>query len=240
MIKTNIEIHMVRLLEDPAFRNRFAVFQDRPDAGKRLASFMHVHLPVENPLICAIPAGGVPIGFELASSYHGRMFLGVVRKLKVPWNPEAGFGSVTWDGKVYLNHELIRILGLTDKEIGRAVIETRENIAKRIDTFTRGIPIPSLSGRTLIITDDGLASGYTMMAAVEAIRSEKAGKIIVAVPTGSASAVAMISRRADVVVCLNLKDGYPFAVADAYRSWHDLDDQEVIRYLESAEKLQVL
>jgi putative phosphoribosyl transferase len=231
---------MVRLVEDLPLRNQFAVFQDRPDAGKRLAAFMQAHLPVENPLVCAIPAGGVPIGFELASAYHARMFLGVVRKLKVPWNPEAGFGSVTWDGKVYLNQELVRILGLTDEEIQRAVTETRENIAKRIDTFTREIPVPPIRGRTVIITDDGLASGYTMMAAVESIRSETPEKIIVAVPTGSAGAVAVISGRADVVVCLNLKDGYPFAVADAYRSWHDLDDQEVSSYLASAEKLQIL
>jgi putative phosphoribosyl transferase len=228
---------MVRLLEDPDLRNRFAVFQDRSDAGKRLAVFMLAHLTEENPLVCAIPAGGVPIGFELASAYHTRMFLGVVRKLKVPWSPEAGFGSVTWDGKVFLNPELVRILGLTDEEIRRAVTEARENIAQRIDRFTRMIPVPPIEGRRVIITDDGLASGYTMMAGVEAIRSEKPEKIIVAVPTGSAGAVTVISGRVDVVVCLNLKDGHPFAVADAYRSWHDLDDREVSRYLASVDKL---
>jgi putative phosphoribosyl transferase len=231
---------MVRLLEDPALRNRIAVFKDRTDAGKRLATFMRLHLSFENPLVCAIPAGGVPIGIQLASVYQASMFLGVVRKLKVPGNPEAGFGSVTWQGKVFLNQELVRFLGLTNEDIRRAVLETKENITERIEIFTPEMPIPLLRNRTVIITDDGLASGYTMKAAVETIRTEEPKEIIVAVPTGSAGAVAVISGITDVTICLNLKDQYPYAVADAYRSWHDLNDNEVRTYLDSAKKMKIL
>jgi putative phosphoribosyl transferase len=88
----------------------------------------------------------------------------------------------------------------------------------------------------VIITDDGLASGYTMLAATEAIRAAKPEQIIIAIPTGSAGAVAVLSGKAEILVCLNLKDVYPFAVADAYRSWHDLTDNEVITCLASAGK----
>lgn len=106
---------MVHLIEDPALRNRRVVFRDRSDAGRRLAAFVKEHCPVENPLIGAIPAGGVPVGLELAERLQAPLFLGIVRKLKVPWNPEAGFGSMTWNGKIYLNHELVRILNLSDE-----------------------------------------------------------------------------------------------------------------------------
>ena len=177
---------MVRLLQDPDLRNRSGVFKDRTDAGRRLAVFMQSNLDLKDPLICAIPAGGVPVGCELASAYQAGMFLGVVRKLKVPGNPEAGFGSVTWDGKVYLNRELVRLLGLSGEEISRAIADTEENIRKRLETFSGETPPPHLGGRTVIITDDGLASGYTMLAATEAIRSAKPEKIIIAIPTGSA------------------------------------------------------
>jgi putative phosphoribosyl transferase len=231
---------MVRLLEDPAMRNREAVFQDRTEAGKRLAAFMQGHLRVKDPLICAIPAGGVPIGFELAAAYHSVMFLGIVRKLKVPWNPEAGFGSVTWDGEVYLNGNLVRALGLSEVDIRRAIQDTQTNIAQRIDAFTKGKTLPALNGKTVVITDDGLASGYTMKAAIESVRKKHPETIIVGVPTGSAGAVAVLSGIADIVVCLNVKDGFPFAVADAYRNWYDLDDQEIMKYIESAEKLHLL
>jgi putative phosphoribosyl transferase len=231
---------MVRLLEDPALRNRHGVFRDRTDAGKRLAAFMEQHLTLENPLICAIPAGGVPIGFELAEAFRARMFPGVVRKLKVPWNPEAGFGSMTWDGKVYLNQELVRLLALTDDEVREAVSETRKNIEERIRKFTWGRSPPDIRGRMVIVTDDGLASGYTMKAAVEALRNDEPEKIVVAVPTGSSGAVAVLSGIADTVVCLNLSQASRFAVADAYQSWYDLGDEEVIRYLADAETSQLL
>ncbi len=231
---------MVHLLEDPALRNREAVFRDRNDAGRRLAAFMRQHSPVTDPLVCAIPAGGIPIGLELAKGFQARMFLGVVRKLKIPWNPEAGFGSMTWIGKVYLNKELVRTLNLTDEEIRQAVAETEKNIRERIEQFTGGLSIPPIHGMTVIITDDGLASGYTMKAAVEALNSENPKKIIVAVPTGSAKSVAMISGMVATTICLNLRDYYPFAVADAYQNWYDLDDDEVIRSLSLARKNQLL
>ncbi|MDD1708063.1 MAG: phosphoribosyltransferase [Methanoregulaceae archaeon] len=231
---------MVHLLDDPALRNRKGVFRDRSDAGKRLAAFMTEHCPVKHPLICAIPAGGVPIGLELAKGFSTRMFLGVVRKLKVPWNPEAGFGSMTWNGKVYLNQELVRLLNLSDADIQQAIAETRNNIRLRLEQFAGGHSLPSIHGRTIIITDDGLASGYTMVAAVEAIRGESPEEIIVAVPTGSSGAVRVLSGIVDTLVCLNLREHSPFAVADAYQSWYDLTDEEVISLLATARKEQLI
>jgi predicted phosphoribosyltransferase len=231
---------MVHLLDDPALRNRQGVFRDRSDAGKRLAAYLQEHYPVKHPLICAIPAGGIPIGLELAKGFSTRMFLGLVRKLKVPWNPEAGFGSMTWNGKVYLNQELVRHLNLSDAEIQQAIAETQKNIRQRLEQFTGGQSSLPVHGRTLIITDDGLASGYTMVAAVEALKADGPEEIIVAVPTGSSGAVRVLSGIVDTLVCLNLREHSPFAVADAYQSWYDLTDEEVIRLLSTARKSQLM
>lgn len=99
---------------------------------------------MEHPLICAIPAGGVPVGLELAERFRAPLFLGIVRKLKVPWNPEAGFGSMTWNGKIYLNQELVRILSLTDDEIRLAVAEGHRSIRERIEMYTGRGSIPPL------------------------------------------------------------------------------------------------
>jgi len=191
---------------------------------------------VEHPLICAIPAGGVPVGLELAERFRAPLFLGIVRKLKVPRNPEAGFGSMTWNGKIYLNQELVRILSLTDDEIRLAVAEGHRSIRERIEMYTGRGSIPPVAGRMVIITDDGLASGYSMLAAVEALRAESSERIIIAVPTGSSGAVAVLPGLVDTLICLNLRDHTPFAVAEAYENWYDLDDEEVIRLLNRARK----
>lgn len=227
---------MTRVLEDPSLRNRQLVFQDRTDAGRRLAAFIKENLVLDQPLVCAIPAGGVPVGVQLAEAFQAPMMLGVVRKLKIPWNPEAGFGAMTWDGTIFLNDLLVKQLQLTPDEIKTAATETKEIIKQRVELFTGGNPRPSCQGLQVILTDDGLASGYTMLAAIEAIRPEGPAEIIVAVPTGSAGAVTLVSRKADTIVCLNFKDRYPVAVADAYRRWHDLSDEEVLESLRTLDK----
>lgn len=232
---------MGRVIEEEALHNRVRVFRDRRDAGAGLAGFIRDQLVFTPPLIvCAIPAGGVPVGLELAEKLPARLMLGVVRKVKIPGNPEAGFGAVAWEGTALFNEGLIRRIGLTRQEIDAAVLETRENIRERIERFLRGHPLPSLRGTAVIMTDDGLASGYTMLAAIRAARDGGAREITVAVPTASSGAVSLVAGEADLVVCLNLRDRYPFAVADAYRSWYDLDDREVSEIIGEAEEKGLL
>lgn len=229
---------MARVLEDPSLRNRQRVFQDRTDAGRRLATFIREKIVLDRPLVCAIPAGGVPVGVQLAVAFQAPMVLGVVRKLKIPWNPEAGFGAMTWDGTVFLNDPLVRQLQLTPDEIQTAAAATRAIIRQRVERFTGGQRRPSARGLQVILTDDGLASGYTMLAAIEAISLEGPAEVIVAVPTGSAGAVNLVSTKTATIICLNYKDRYPFAVADAYRHWHDLSDEEVLESMRTLDTLQ--
>jgi len=228
---------MGRILEDPALHNRTMVFRDRTDAGVKLGTFIREHLELYTPMVCAIPAGGIPVGLELARVFGTGLVPAVVRKLKIPWNPEAGFGAMTWDGRIFLNQPLASQLRLSREEIRVAEEQTREVIRQRMELFAGGQPPPSFRDRTVLLIDDGLASGYTMLAAIEAVLSGEPERIVVAVPTGSRGAVSLVADKSETVICLNMKDRYPFAVADAYRHWHDLPDDEVLEYLRLAEEI---
>jgi putative phosphoribosyl transferase len=222
------------IIEDQGLRDRVYVFLDRQDAGRCLARFLQEHLQSTDPVVCAIPAGGVPVGLEVARKFGAPFVPAVVRKLRIPWNPEAGFGAVTWDGRVLYNEKLMRSLRLTEKEIEAALEISRENVRERLHKFTRDVPLPSLKDREVFLIDDGLASGYTMRAAVEAVREQLPSSIVVAVPTGSLSTAQWLVPFTDNLVCLNIRTSYSFAVADAYRRWHDLHDEEIVTLLMEA------
>jgi predicted phosphoribosyltransferase len=217
--------------EDPRLRDRLMPFVDRMDAGRKLSTYLPGLAPA-NACICAIPAGGVPVGVEIALVFRLRILLAVVRKIKIPGNPEAGFGAVTWDGRVHLNERLLAGLNLSKGEIADAIAIAQTNVRDRVTCFGANASFPRLTGRNAIIVDDGLASGYTMVATVDAIRACDPAAIIVAVPTDPAGAVARVSDVADILVCPNIRTGYTFAVADAYTHWHDLSDAEVLAQLQ--------
>ena len=216
-----------RIIEDRTMRDRLGVFEDRTDAGRRLAATLSQLEMSAEAVVCAIPAGGVPPGLEVARALAAPLRMAVVRKVQIPWNPEAGFGAVTWDGQVFLNRALMTGLDLSEAEVNAAVAKARKNVEERREKFSGGRAEPGLEGRTAILVDDGLATGYTMLAAVEAVRAGSPGEVIVAVPTGSLHAVDFIARKVDLVVCLNIRTGRTFAVAQAYERWHDITDQEV-------------
>lgn len=217
-----------RIVEDRALRDKIGVFEDRTDAGRRLASILSSMETIEDAVICAIPAGGVPPGLEVVRVLKAPLRIAVVRKVQIPWNPEAGFGAVTWDGRVFLNRALMAGLDLSEADVEAAIAKAKWSVEERIEKFTGGRGLePELTGRVAILVDDGLATGYTMLAAVEAARAESPHRIIVAVPTGSLHAVTFIAGKADTVICPNIRTGRAFAVAQAYERWHDLTDQEV-------------
>ena len=219
------------ILDNPPSGERRFVFLDRHDAGRQLGAFLKTLPALRDPLVLAIPAGGVPIGREVAGALGAPLSLAIVRKIRIPGTTESGFGAVTWDGQVLINEELRAALALPETEVDRAIADTRENVNERVDRFTGGQAMPSPAGKTVILTDDGLASGFTMLAAVQSIRRKKPARIIVAVPTASAPAARLVSGQVDQLVCLNIRSSRMFAVADAYEQWYDLDDREVLEEL---------
>ena len=220
--------------EDRRLRDRIGIFRDREDAGCALAAFVAGIPDLRDPLVSAIPAGGVGVGVPLALALRAPLHLAVVRKVQIPWNPEAGFGAVTWDGRVFLNRDLLPHLGLSRKDVDEAIARTRAGIRERVEKFTGSREGPAFRGRDVVLVDDGLASGYTMLAAVDALRSSGPRRVLAAVPTGSEAAVHRVAVSADLVLCANIRTGSSFAVADAYREWHDLTDGEVRELLQRA------
>lgn len=221
---------MCILLENESLRNKAHVFRDRTDAGMRLSEQL-IDYKGTDALLLAIPSGGVPVAYEIKQALNTDLDLIIVRKVQIPWNPEAGFGAVNLDGDIILNEELLQTLKLTDDMIETQIQKTRETIRKRDTLFRKGKEFPRLSERTVFLVDDGLASGYTIRAAIRFVQKRKPSKIVVAVPTGSSRTIEQVLHEVDTVVCLNVREGFPFAVADAYRNWHDLSDHDVLRIM---------
>ena len=225
------EIH-----EDVALRDRAPVFRDRDVGGEQLGRYLATFPGLDEPLACPIPAGGIPVGIAVARTLGCPVRPVIVRKIQIPWNTEAGFGAVTWDGRVFLNQDLVSRLRLTPDQVEAATAKALANVREREERFNlrlRG-PLPNPAGRSCIMVDDGLASGYTMAAACQALRPLNPRRIIVAVPTGSRSAVRRVAELAEEVICLNIRTGPSFAVADAYEEWYDLSEEEALRMLRGA------
>jgi putative phosphoribosyl transferase len=221
-----------RIIEEPAYREKTFTFKNRIHAGQLLAEKLTEYSSRRNTILLAVPSGGVPVGCTVSKILSIPMEVVVVRKIQIPWNTEAGFGAVTWDGETVLNAELVAQLGLSEKDAQNSVQKTRKVVDERLKRFRSGKPLPDLDGKIVILVDDGLASGFTMLAAVRAVRKQKPEKIVVAVPTASLRAVGLLLPEVDEMVCLNIRSGTIFAVADAYVNWYDLSDEEVIETLE--------
>jgi putative phosphoribosyl transferase len=156
------------------------IFKDRHDAGRQLAERLLLYRC--NAVVLAIPRGGVPVGYEVSRGLDVPLDIIVPRKLPIPSDPEAGFGAVAPDGTVVLNEALMWYLGLSTEEIERIIGEVLGEVRRRIREYRGDRPLPRLSGKNVIVVDDGLASGYTMIAAVRALRKERPRRVIVAVP----------------------------------------------------------
>ena len=218
---------MGRVIDEPNLRERFHIFRDRFHAGELLAKMLQKHIDLENVILFAVPAGGVPVGYMISQKLGIPMDVVIVRKIQVPWDPEAGFGAISWDGEVLLNESLVRQLGLSQDEIRECIERTMEGIRHRFRKFRGGKPMPDVRGKTVILVDDGLASGFTMLVAVKSMKKRKPKRIIVATPTGSVNAIKLLSGWVDDLLCLNIRSSPIFAVADAYQNWYDLTDEEV-------------
>ena len=219
---------MGKLIEHSALRNQVEVFRDRYEAGRVLGKEL-MHYKDADAIVLAIPSGGVPVASEIARLTGLPMDLAIVRKLQIPGNPEAGFGALGPDGETMLNESLVRELRLSLEQIQEQIERTLRVMEQRSLRFRRAKPYPRLKGRCVIVVDDGLASGYTMIAAIRWVRKMAPKKAIVAVPTGSERTIERVLPEVDEIICLNVRSSFPFAVADAYRSWYDLSDAEVLK-----------
>jgi predicted phosphoribosyltransferase len=179
-------------------------------------------------VVLAIPAGGVPVAAMIAQRLKILLDVAVVSKITLPWNTEAGYGAVAFDETVLLNEDLIIRFGLTDEQIQAGIDQTTKKVLRRVKSFRGDRPFPDLSQHPAILVDDGLASGFTMLVAIEALCKAGARTICVAVPTGHWQALQRMAREVTAVYCANIRSGFSFAVAAAYEAWTDVAEEEAV------------
>jgi putative phosphoribosyl transferase len=203
------------------------MFKNRKDAGEKLAQALEKYRK-ENPVILAIPRGGVEVGLQVAAKLNADFSLIIARKLPFPDNPEAGFGAIAENGSTFIfENAYYWLAGETIEEIKQQQIA---EIERRIQALRKGDPLPDISGRTVIIIDDGIAMGSTMRAAIELCKNKKAGKIVVAVPVAGREVAEKLQEKVDELVVLEIP-AYFRAVAQAYERWYDVSDEEVLDLL---------
>lgn len=215
------------ILEIPELRDRKRVFRDRAHAGQVLAAAMETlrGAPIR---LFAIPSGGVPVAAEIARRLALPLSVAVSSKITPPWNTEMGCGAVAFDGTVIVDGALARRMGLGPEELREGIRIAQEKVRRRAATFAAAAEIADLQEERAVLVDDGLASGLTMRAALEALRKAGFSRVSIAVPTGHDRSVAELASRVDALYCPNVRSGLTFAVADAYETWRDVFESEAV------------
>ena len=220
------------LTDAPRLRNKHHVFTGRKDAGRYLAAMLSKYAHRSETMILAIPSGGVPVGLEMSGKLDLPMDLVITRKIQIPGNTEAGFGAMTMNGKAFINRELLDSLHLSEAQVNMQMEKVRGELQRRNVRFRNNRPPPDLKEKVVILTDDGIASGFTMLAAIDMAVDHGAKRIVVAVPTAPISSIFRIGGRVEEIFCANVQDYGAFAVADAYKRWRDLEPEEVVEMLQ--------
>ena len=207
------------------------MFQDRADAGRRLAEKL-AHLKEKKPIVLALPRGGVPVGFEVARALDAPLDLVLVRKIGVPWQPELALGAVT-DGEkpeIFINKELAAALDIPDEYVNEETARQVKELERRRRVYCAGRAPLDIAGCTAIVVDDGIATGATMRVALQAVRRRNPARLVLATPIAADDTIAKLRPLADEVVCVEMPAGLG-AIGFYYADFHQVSDDEVTAIL---------
>lgn len=202
------------------------VFQDRAQAGRALAAQLKAYENQRNILVLGVPRGGVPVAFEVAAKLHAPLDVFVVRKLGVPGHVELGFGAIASGGMRFLDTSIVQAVGISDQDIAEiTATETRE-LERREHAYRGGRSPLTVEGRTVILVDDGIATGSSMQVAITALREMKVSRLVVAVPVAPVSTCRRLKTQLDDLVCVQMPRFFQ-AIGEFYEDFSQVSDQEV-------------
>jgi putative phosphoribosyl transferase len=214
------------------------MFRNREETGRILADKLSRYRDDPTALILALPRGGVAVGYQLSLALHVPLDVFITRKIGAPGNPEYAIGAVTETGSHYLNQEAVSSFGLSQHELQRLIHVQQKEIARRKDLYRQGRPLPQLTGRTLLLVDDGIATGATFMASALAIRGLQPRHLVGVIPVGPPSTIREVRAHVDELVVLMTPD--PFvAVGNFFMDFTQVEDRDVIQYLNLAEEAMI-
>ena len=211
------------------------IFQNREEAGRRLVERLTLYREHSGTLILALPRGGVAVGYQLSLGLHLPLDVFITRKIGAPDNPEYALGAVGETGVVYLNPEAMAVFRLSQAEIQQLVQAQRQEIVRRQTLYRQDRRLPALTDRTVILVDDGIATGATFFASVQSIRSLKPRCLIGAIPVGPVETIREARAQVDELVVLATPDPF-WAVGNHYVDFAQISDRDVVEYLNLAEE----
>jgi putative phosphoribosyl transferase len=200
-------------------------FDDRRDAGRRLAELV-LGIGLEAPLVLALPRGGVPVAYEVARALGAPLDVLVVRKIGAPHQPELGIGALAEGGAQVIDHELVRVLGLSEADVQRLADRELTELDRRVIAYRGDRALPDLAGRAVVVVDDGVATGGTAEAALLAVRQQQPARLVLAVPTCARDATTRLRAVADDVISVITPHDL-HAVGQWYRDFTQTSDAEV-------------
>lgn len=207
-------------------------FPNRTEAGRKLAALLEKHRGT-NAVVLGLPRGGVPVACEVARALRLPLDVCIVRKVGAPGQPELGLGAVAEGNVVWLDQHLIDEVGATEAEVQQTVARQHQEVERRARLYRRGRPAPSLANRTVLLVDDGIATGGTVRAAVRAVRALSPARIVLAVPVAPRSTLAHLAADVDDIVCVDAVEVL-WSVGEHYEDFSQTEDAEVVRLLDEA------
>ena len=208
-------------------------FEDRKDAGERLVSPLEAYRDAPDTIVLGLPRGGVVVALEVALALNLPLDVWVTRKVGAPMNPELAIGSIDSDGNLLLDENAARLYEVSDRYIREEVELQQEEVKRRYLEYRGEEHAPDLKGKTALVVDDGIATGYTMMAALQSVRHNGAAKVVCAVPVASPRVINRMQELADEVHCISTPS-YFSAVGEFYRNFSQVSDEEVLDCLKRA------
>jgi putative phosphoribosyl transferase len=208
-------------------------FKDRREAGRLLAALLGEYAKRSDTIVLALPRGGVPVGYEVATALQAPLDVLVVRKIGVPYHRELAMGAVASGGTYAVNRDVLEALRITSSEFLATMQEELEELRRRESAYRQGRPSPDLAGKVVILVDDGLATGSSMRVAIDAVRAQKPAKVVVAAPVAPIESREELDRVAAEMVCVYTPDPF-IAVGAHYRDFGQVSDLEVGELLEKA------